>query len=83
MPPEVAITGTVDKRAYCIGPARVGQAGEPFLHRRLDPRKQVPATQGIAVVANGFRDQLQKATDAAPVGWECVAVPWHLARVTQ
>ncbi len=67
MPAEVTIAGMVDKRTYRFDPARVGQAGEPFLHRGHDPRKQVPAAQGIAVVANGFRDQLQKATDAALV----------------
>src|SRR6266851_1400691 len=58
MPPKVAISGTIDKHTYRVGPARVGQAGEPFLHRRLDSRKQVTAAQGIAVVANSFREQL-------------------------
>src|ERR1700687_3144887 len=65
VPTKVPIARAVDKRAYRIGPTRIGQAGEPFLHRCPDPRKQVPAAQRIAGVANGFRDQLQKATDAA------------------
>jgi hypothetical protein len=58
IPPEVPISRVMNKRGYGFDPARIGQAGEPFLHRSLDYRKQVPAAQGIAVVTNGFRDQL-------------------------
>src|SRR5712692_6311321 len=65
MPPEVSVSRAVNERAYGIDPARIRQAGEPFLHRSLDYRKQIPAAQGIAVVTNGFRDQLQKATESA------------------
>src|ERR1019366_1913875 len=65
IPPEVSILRAINERAYGFDPARVGQAGEPFLHRRLDYRKQVPAAQGVAIVTNGFRNQLQKATESA------------------
>jgi hypothetical protein len=33
MPAEVAVLGAIDECAYRINPARIGQAGEPFLHR--------------------------------------------------
>jgi hypothetical protein len=64
-PPEVSILRAINERAYSLHPARIGQAGEPFLHRRLDYREQVPAAQGVAIVTNGFRNQLQKATESA------------------
>src|SRR6266849_11004314 len=64
MPPEVSISRAINERAYGFDPARVRQAGEPFLHRSLDYWKQVPAAQGIAIVTNRFRDQLQKATES-------------------
>jgi hypothetical protein len=67
MPPEVSISRAVNERAYGLDPAQIGEAREPFLHRSLDYRKQVPATQGIAGVTNGFRDELQKATEPAPL----------------
>jgi hypothetical protein len=65
MPPEVSISRAVNQRAYGLDPAQIGQAGEPFLHRSLDYRKQISAAQGIAVVANAFRNQLQKAAQPA------------------
>jgi hypothetical protein len=65
MPPEVSISRAINERAYGFDPARVRQAGESFLHRSLDYRKEVPPAQGIAVVTNGFRYQLQKAAQPA------------------
>jgi hypothetical protein len=58
MPPKVSIARAMNERAHGFNPARMGQAGEPFLHRCPDHREQVPAAQGIAVVADRFRDQL-------------------------
>src|SRR5712692_1564255 len=65
MPPEVSISRAINERAYGFDPARVRQAGESCLHRSLDDRKQVPAAQGIAIVTNGFRDQLQQTAQPA------------------
>jgi len=82
MPPEVSISRLINESAYSFDPAWVRQAGEPFLHRSLDYRKQVPAAQGIAVVTNGFRDQLQQATESASLCWERIPMTRHLAGVT-
>ena len=81
MPAEVAVFGTIDKVSYGLYPAGMSETSEAFLHGRFDVWKRISAAQGVAMEANRFRNLLQETAEAAPIGRECVSVPWHFAGI--
>ena len=83
MPPEVPVPRAMDERAHGFDPARIGQAGEPLLHRRPDHRKQVPAAHGIAVVADGLGISCRRLPEPASMRRQRIPVAGHLAGVAE
>jgi hypothetical protein len=83
MPPEVPVSGAIDKRGDRAYPLWIPKTFEALLHCRLDVWEGISAAQGVTMEANRFRNVLQEAAETAPVGRERIAVPWHLAGVAK